>query len=94
MENEQKYESIIEFKKQEFHANGWNALEVSAEQLVGKEGSGRQEEVQAACRAMTSCMLEGDCYIHQPEAAYGPGMTVRYYCDNLSESRRKYQDMK
>lgn len=92
MESEQKYERIIEFKKHEFHVNGWNALDVSAGQLIGENAADRPEEVSAACRAMASCMLEGDCYIHSSEGSQEPGTTVRYYCDNLSSSRRRYQE--
>ncbi len=90
MVNEQKYESIIEFKKHEFHVNGWNALEVTCGQLIG-DNRDNKEEVEAACKAMASCMLEGDCYINDCHEQYDPDMTVRYYCDNLSSSRRKYQ---
>lgn len=91
MESVQKYENIIEFKKHEFHVNGWNALEVNCCQLVG-DNRDNAEEVEAACKAMASCMLEGDCYINHCNKQYDPDMTVRYYCDNLSSSRRKYEE--
>lgn len=90
MESEQKYEDIIEFKKREFHVNGWNALEVTCSQLLG-ENRDNEEEVEAACKAMASCMLEGDCYINDCHEKFDPCMTVRYYCDNLSSSRQKYK---
>lgn len=84
------FEKVINFKKQEFQANGWNALDIRAGGLV-KSVCGADEDLPAAVEAMYECMLEGDQLINDPgeENRVTPEFTVRYYCDNLSPSRRK-----
>ncbi|MCH4014213.1 MAG: hypothetical protein LKE64_07770 [Solobacterium sp.] len=86
------YKKIINFKKQEFQVNGWNALDIKAELLL-KSVSGAEEDLPAVIEAMSECMLEGDQFLNDTgiENRVRPDLTVRYYCDNLSESRRKYQ---
>jgi len=41
----------------------------------------------ACIEAMKGCMLEGDQFLTQDQ--HTKKFAVRYYCDNLSESRRK-----
>jgi hypothetical protein len=86
------FAKIINFKKQEFQANGWNALDIKAARLL-ESASGKDEDLPAAVEAMYDCMLEGDQFLNDPgeDKRVTPELTVRYYCDNLSESRRKYR---
>ncbi|MEE1411371.1 MAG: hypothetical protein U0J83_05065 [Bulleidia sp.] len=90
----EEFETIILFKKNEFHTSGWNALDINAGTLVELDGDSK-EDIVAAVDAMKACMLEGDCYLNDPgkENRYKPELTVRYYCDNLSDDRRKYMDL-
>ena len=92
MKSIEEFERIIRFKKQEFSANGWNALEINAKDLMTSIGAG-DEDLMAAVEAMQECMLEGDCFINRPAEKVSKDLTVRYYCDNLAESRRKYFDV-
>ncbi len=74
------YESIL-WRKKEINLNGWNAYELSASQL--KKESGLSIDV---CRsAMKKCMLEGDQITADTEKEF----SVCYYCDNLSEHRKR-----
>lgn len=86
---EQEYEQIINFKKHEFQANGWNALDLNAGRLLAS-ASDIDENIGAVNTAMHACMLEGDQFLSEDRE--GASMTVRYYCDNLSEQRRKYSE--
>ena len=93
MKSIEEFERIIRFKKQEFSANGWNALEINAKDLMTSIGAG-DEDLMAAVEAMQECMLEGDCFINDAGSGHRqcPELTVRYYCDNLSPDRRKYSE--
>lgn len=82
--SEKDYKELIDFKKHEFNVNGWNALDINAGRLV-KDGEGTLQE---AITAMRECMLEGDSFLDEKQ---DESFTVRYYCDNLSASRGKYQ---
>lgn len=94
MKTKEDFESIIQFKKNEFHSSGWNALDINAGSFMEIEGDGK-EDIVPIVDAMRDCMLEGDCYLNDPGAnnRYKPELTIRYYCDNLSSSRRKYIDL-
>ncbi len=92
MENERKYEKIINFKKQEFHENGWNALDMNAGQLASMEIAECGGDLEAACHALRACMLEGDCYLNLSSHEIDRNVTVRFFCDNLSPDRRKYEE--
>ena len=49
--------------------------------------------LKTCCEAIRECMLEGDEFIEEPARKTGASLTVRYYCDNLSEDRRKYSEV-
>ena len=81
---QQEYEAIIQFRKQEHNRNGFNALTVSLKEMAELCGSG-EKEYSVIVEAMRQCMLEGDSL----RDAEGEALSVVYYCDNLSPSRRK-----
>ncbi|MBR2812824.1 MAG: hypothetical protein IKD69_15735 [Solobacterium sp.] len=74
------YVKTILWLKKEQNVNGWNAYDVKAADLA-KSAKDREKVIDA----MKDCMLEGDQILDETPAAF----TVRYYCDNLSSSRRK-----
>ena len=78
-----EFEQMIAFMKQEHHINGWNVLDVGCAELVAKAG-GKAED---AAAAMLKNMMTGDQILQDPENRYSAGLKVRYYCDNLDESR-------
>ena len=86
MDIRKDYEVIITWKKQEHNINGWNAMDISCEGLLNETET---DNIHACVDAMLACMLEGD-QMSGPEAdRYSKEFSVRYYCDNLSESRRR-----
>ena len=78
-----EFEQMIAFMKQEHHINGWNVLDICCAELVAKAG-GKAED---AAEAMLKNMMTGDQILQDPENRYSAGLKVRYYCDNLDESR-------
>ena len=87
------YEDIINWKKGEAHAMDWLYIEINAGDLLTEVEAG-VDNLTATCEAILNCMLEGDGFIVEPaeENKVSTALTVRYYCDNLSEDRRKYFD--
>jgi hypothetical protein len=85
MNIQKDYEAIIQWKKQEHHINGWNVMDLSCEGLLEETET---NNVKACIEAMKECMLEGDSFLTD-ENLKTRKFAVRYYCDNLSESRRK-----
>lgn len=85
------YEDIINWKKGEAHAMDWLYIEINANDLLTEVEAG-VDNLETVCKAILNCMLEGDGFIVEPseENKVSRDLTVRYYCDNLSESRRKY----
>lgn len=85
------YEDIINWKKGEAHAMDWLYIEVNAGDLLTEVEAG-VDNLSATCEAILNCMLEGDGFIVEPSEAdkVNTSLTVRYYCDNLSEDRKKY----
>ena len=81
-----EFEETIRFLKRENQMMGWNELDLKAADLLKKAGSSAVKECTAA---MMACMLEGDRFLSGSPEHTGKDMTVRYYCDNLSESRRR-----
>lgn len=81
----EKYEEMIRWKKQEFHINGWNALDMNVKDVM-RDASGTLLE---AAEGMKRNMLEGDSVICGDIEHPDEELTVRYYCDNLSESRKR-----
>ncbi len=88
----QEYIDVINWKKWEAHNMGCLYIEVNAGDLVTELEAG-VSNVTTACNAVLECMLEGDEFIFEPKTKtkVSRKLTVRYYVDNLSESRRKYQ---
>lgn len=87
------YEDVINWKKGEAHAMDWLYIEINAGDLLTEVEAG-VDNLSATCEAILNCMLEGDGYIVEPSEAdkVSAELTVRYYCDNLSEDRKKYFD--
>lgn len=85
------YEDIINWKKGEAHAMDWLYIEVNAGDLLTEVEAG-VDNLSSTCEAILNCMLEGDSFIVEPTEAdkVNSSLTVRYYCDNLSEDRKKY----
>ena len=88
----QHYIDVINWKKWEAHNMNWLYIEINANDLLTKVEAG-VNNVKTVCAAMLNTMLEGDGFIVEPKTKtkVSASLTVRYYCDNLSESRRKYQ---
>lgn len=85
----QHYIDVINWKKGEAHGMDWLYIEVNAGDLLTEVEAG-VNNLKTACEAIHECMLEGDTFIVEPKAKTSASLTVRYYCDNLSETRRKY----
>lgn len=87
------YEDVINWKKGEAHAMDWLYIEINAGDLLTEVEAG-VDNLTATCNAILNCMLEGDGFIVEPaeENKVSDTLTVRYYCDNLSEDRKKYFD--
>ena len=85
------YEDIINWKKGEAHPMDWLYIEINAGDLLTEVEAG-VDNLATACQAILNCMLEGDGFIVEPaeENKVNSSLTVRYYCDNLSQDRRKY----
>ena len=88
----QHYIDVINWKKWEAHTLNWLYIEINANDLLTEVEAG-VNNVKTVCAAMLDTMLEGDGFIVEPKTKtkVSSSLTVRYYCDNLSESRRKYQ---
>jgi hypothetical protein len=91
MKSVQDYIDIINWKKGEAHAMDWLYIEVNAGDLLEEVEAGK-DNLRNVCNAILECMLEGDAYMNEPAEAdkVNSSLTVRYYCDNLSENRKKY----
>lgn len=87
----QEYKDIINWKKGEAHAWDWLYIEVNAYDLLTEVEAGA-DNLASACQAIKECMLEGDGYITKPTSDVSKELTVRYYCDNLSEERGPYTE--
>lgn len=83
-----EYAQIIQWRKQEIRLNGWNEFDVCARDFLKETGSPK-EDLNACIEGMMRNMLEGDSFLIGNENDRREDLTVRYYCDNLSESRRK-----
>ena len=79
-----EFEEIIGFLKQEHHINGWNVLDLGCAELLARAGGGRAED---AAAAMLGHMMTGDQILQEGDNRYSVTLKVRYYCDNLDESR-------
>ncbi|MDD6258870.1 MAG: hypothetical protein PUA69_06430 [Erysipelotrichaceae bacterium] len=83
----------MNWKKGEAHAMDWLYIEINAGDLLTEVEAG-VDNLATACNAILNCMLEGDGFIVEPSEPdkVSDTLTVRYYCDNLSEDRKKYFD--
>lgn len=88
------YVALINLKKQDAHAIHWLYIELNAQALVD-ELEPKVANVKTAALAMLDTMLEGDGFVAIPRVSnkLGKDLTVRYYCDNLSDTRRKYSEV-
>ncbi|MBQ9328814.1 MAG: hypothetical protein IJ225_09815 [Solobacterium sp.] len=81
----------MNWKKWEAHNMNWLYIEVNAGELMNELEAG-VNNIKTVVDAVLDSMLEGDTFIVESEKA-SPKLTVRYYCDNLSEERRKYSEV-
>lgn len=91
MKSVHDYVDIINWKKGEAHAMDWLYIEINAGDLLEEVEAGK-DNLRNVCNAILECMLEGDVYMNEPAEPdkVNSSLTVRYYCDNLSESRKKF----
>jgi len=83
------YVDVINWKKGEAHAMDWLYIEVNAGDLLTEVEAGA-DNMETCAAAVLECMLEGDGFINGSADTKTAELTVRYYCDNLSEDRKKY----
>ncbi|MCI2154935.1 MAG: hypothetical protein PUG17_04195 [Stecheria intestinalis] len=81
----------MNWKKWEAHNMNWLYIEVNAGDLMTELEAG-VNNIETCCNAILDCMLEGDTFIVQTDKP-DTKLTVRYYCDNLAEDRRKWSDV-
>lgn len=81
------YASKIQNKKQEAHDKNWLYIEVNANDL--NQELEELENLDEVCEAMAESLLEGDDILVDTEGPDG-NFTVRYYVDNLSPERHKF----
>lgn len=79
----QDYIDRINWDKGIAQGKGWLYIEVKA-----GEYSDGVSSIETVCEAMRACMLEGDRVVCGELDMPGEGLTVRYYCDNLSPKRK------
>lgn len=86
------YIDVINWKKWEAHHLNWLYIEINANDLLTELEVG-VSNITVASKAMLECMLEGDLFLFEPKtkSRVSKKLTIRYYCDNLSESRKKYE---
>ena len=87
----QEYKDVINWKKWEAHNMNWLYIEVNAGDLMQELEAG-VNNIKTVTDAILDSMLEGDTFIVESEKP-STKLTVRYYCDNLSEERRKYSEV-
>ena len=85
------YSQKLQEMKWEAHNKEWLYIEVNAKDLMNELEPGAKN-VNTACKAILDALLEGDSILVTPKTKTGMGtaLTVRYYVDNLHESRQKY----
>ncbi len=87
----QEYKDVINWKKWEAHNMNWLYIEIEAGEIMNELEAG-VNNIKTVCEAMLDSMLEGDTFLVESEKA-STKLKVRYYCDNLSEDRRKYSEV-
>ena len=85
------YSAKLQEMKWEAHNKEWLYIEVNAKDLMNELEPGAKN-INTACKAILDALLEGDRILVTPKTKTGMGtaLTVRYYVDNLHESRQKY----
>ena len=83
MKSKEELIRMIEWRKKEVNLNGMNQLDLSAKDYADIATA------ENICGALKYCMLEGDTVIEGNADNASVDLKVRYYCDNLSESRRR-----
>lgn len=88
---QEQYATRLQEMKQEAHDKMWLYIEVNAKEFM-EECEPKVKNLSPCCKAMLAAMLEGDGFIVEPSEPnkVNSSLTVRYYCDNLSQDRRKY----
>lgn len=88
------YIALINYKKVDANNIHWLYIDLNAQALVD-EFEPKVSNVKVAAQAMLDTMLEGDGFVALPKVAnkLGKDLTVRYYCDNLEPTRRKYAEV-
>ena len=86
-----EYEQMIRWKKFEFHENGWNVMDMSVKDIMASAND-TEENLLNAIEGMKRNMLEGDSVIIGDVTHPDMTFVVRYYCDNLSEDRKRVFD--
>ena len=87
----QEYKDVINWKKWEAHNMNWLYIEINAGEIMNELEAG-VNNIKTVYDAMLDSMLEGDAFIVESDKP-NTKLTVRYYCDNLSEERRKYSEV-
>ena len=87
----QEYKDVINWKKWEAHNMNWLYIEIEAGEIMNELEAG-VNNIKTVTDAILDSMLEGDTFIVESEKP-STKLTVRYYCDNLSEERRKYSEV-
>jgi len=80
MKSCEEYCEMVTFLKKENQINGWNALRVTAEELLSASDED-EKNLETVKTGMRWAMMTGD--VIESEAPF----TVVYYCDNLDPSR-------
>jgi hypothetical protein len=64
--------------------------------ICWKKFEAGKNNLRNVCNAIMNCMLEGDAYMNEPAEAdkVNSSLTVRYYCDNLSEAVRSSRQIR
>lgn len=80
------YKEAVFFRKKEYNRNGWNELRIKASEFLALD---EDAEIKDVCKGMLKNMLEGDRIITGSPEEPSEDLEIAYYCDNLSESRRR-----
>lgn len=87
-----EYIDVINWKKWEAHHANILYIEINASDLLTEKEAG-VSNVKTVASAMLETMLEGDVFVTELKNKLSSKLTVRYYCDNLSESRKKFKEV-
>ncbi|MDO4467054.1 MAG: hypothetical protein Q4C49_08610 [Bacillota bacterium] len=90
---QEQYAACLQEKKQEAHDKQWLYIEVNAKEFMTECEPG-VKNLNPCCKAIVAAMLEGDAFVVEPKvrSKIAGALTVRFYVDNLSASRRTYAE--